>query len=95
MMQYPAVHRMTDFILSFDLILIKLFVCYAASCPVGDEVKLLSSLTLSADKSQTLSKPVSKRRCELCLMVKCAGYLVTLLLKDDYNWEKLVLSKYK
>lgn len=49
------------------------------SCPVSDEVKLLSSLTLSADKSQTLLKPLSdglnavpmtereKRECSLVL----------------------------
>lgn len=33
---------------------------YAAPSPVSDEVKLLSSMTLAGEKSQTLLKPVSK-----------------------------------
>ena len=41
------------------LIMIVFFLAMpTALSPVSDEVKLLSSMTLAGDKSQTLSKPV-------------------------------------
>ena len=38
---------------------------FLAPSPVDDEVKLLSSLTLAGNKSQTLSKPVSNLPLQL------------------------------
>ena len=43
----------------FHCVILFVLPYFLAPSPVDDEVKLLSSLTLAGNKSQTLSKPVS------------------------------------
>ena len=49
----------------FHCVILFVLPYFLAPTPVDDEVKLLSSLTLAGNKSQTLSKPVSNLPLQL------------------------------